>query len=72
MREAKEEWEIKLGLEIRYNGDNGRKLWNHINRLSGKEREEENIDIFKEGKNLPELEGSGKFLECWRDIYRKK
>ena len=45
VREAKENWETKLALEIRNNGENGRKLWNHINILSGKRKDDEKTDL---------------------------
>ena len=38
VREEKGKWEIKMTKEIRNCGDRGKKLWQHINRLTGKEK----------------------------------
>ena len=51
VREAKEGWKMDLALKIRNSEDKSKKLWNHINRLSGKIREDEDIEIYEDKEN---------------------
>merc|ERR1739840_41468 len=72
VREEKGKWEVKMTKEIRNCGDRGKKLWQHINRLTGKEKKETEIELYKEGKKMEEKEGGDDFYECWRNIYGGK
>merc|ERR1739838_1257992 len=72
VREEKGKWEVKMTKEIRNCGDRGKKLWQHINRLTGKEKKETEVELYKEGKKMEEKEGGDDFYECWRNIYGGK
>merc|ERR1739840_78220 len=50
VREEKGKWEMKMTKEIRNCGDRGKKLWQHINRLTGREKKETEVELYKEGK----------------------
>ena len=72
MRETKGSWEIEQAKEIRVRKDGGKKLWKHINKLSGKTRDEAKTEIYKNGIKLSGNEGPTKFLNFWRNIYSGK
>ena len=61
-----------MSKDIRNCGDRGKKLWKHISKLTGKEKRETEVEMYKEGENMEEKEAGDDFFECWRGIYGGK
>ena len=72
VKESKEAWESQQAKEIWTCGNRGKKLWKHINKLRGKDKGEEDIDFYENGKKLEFEEAWNGFMENWVGIYQMR
>ena len=52
VRESKEAWEQEQVKEIWTCKNRGKQLWKHINKLRGKDKDEEDLEFYENGKKM--------------------
>ena len=59
--------------EIREGRTSGKKLWEHVNKLRGREvRRMEEREVYKEGKKMSNEEAEREIIAFWKTIYQKE
>ena len=68
VKESKEAWERDQVREIWTCRNKGKQLWKHINKLRGKDKGEEDMDFYENGKKVEFEEAWNGFIENWIGI----
>ena len=68
VREAKEKEERKIYNEIKNSNNKGKAIWKIINKIRGKNKVEEEDEIFCNGEKIELLEARRAFFGDWRGI----
>ena len=72
VKESKEAWERDQVREIWTCRNKGKQLWKHINKLRGKDKGEEDMDFYENGKKVEFEEAWNGFIENWIGIYQMR
>ena len=72
VRESKEAWEQEQVKEIWTCKNRGKQLWKHINKLRGKDKDEEDLEFYENGRKMEFEEGWNGFVENWIRIYQMR
>ena len=71
VKEAKNQYEIKITTEIKQSINRGKDTWRHINKLSGRKQKDKDIlDIYENGEKLGEIQAKEKIKEVWGNLFK--
>ena len=70
--QAKGNWESNEAWSIRNCGDKGKRLWQRINKLRGKNKEDEEVWIYVEGEKQNLDDSWDELIKFWTSIYQMR